>query len=352
CVEGDSEDRDWTHQFCEVSAESRATARITPDPCPLEPSRPVLTAAGASRGPGAQSGLHAAAAGIRLPGHSGLKLDPHKDQPYPLEEMAEQPKQQQMKTSFLLIKLQAPPARGLPSRSPAAPAWTAAPGGLEEGRVFPSPRTGFLAGPDLGRTQHLAAPPPCLLKGRCGTQTAAFSRPAAQDTDGGENPWAVHVRSGGTCRPSLAPAHRKLAGLQPLPRGLPSPAPVMSDWASCKLWPLLAAPQGLRGTDPQSWDALGCSMPWATQAHANDCGDRAVLLGGGVTCHVPPESCGENTGTTAWPMRAQLSRCHPPIQTSKSSPALPAALPLKTWLLPLRSATFPATRSLLFGRRV
>ncbi|XP_057361251.1 uncharacterized protein LOC118917952 isoform X8 [Manis pentadactyla] len=69
-------------------------------------------------------------------------------------------------------------------------------------------------------------------------------------------------------------------------------------------------------------------MPQTTQAHA-DCGDRAVQLGGGVTCHMPPESCGEDTGTTAQPRRARLYRCHWPIQTSKSSLAPPAALPLK-----------------------
>lgn len=291
-------------------------------------------------------------------------------------------------TSFPLIQLQAPPARGLSSLSPAAPARTAAPGSLGEERVFPHPRTGFLAGPDLGHAQHLAARPLRLLKGSRGTQPAACSRPAAQDTEGEDNPWGVDVRRGGMCRPSLAPACRKPAGLPPLPRGLPSPAPVMSDGASCELWPLLAAPQGLWGADPLSWDALGCLMPQAIQAHP-DCDDRAVLLGGGVTCHMLPENCGEDSGTMAQPRRARLYRCHPPIQTSKSSLAPPATLPLKVrkcvwlnpppggrmgwvqlcpvgphsscsgfpatfpqaWLLPLCSATVPATSSLLFGRR-
>nr|XP_036870870.1 uncharacterized protein LOC108407386 isoform X4 [Manis javanica] len=55
----------------------------------------------------------------------------------------------------------------------------------------------------------------------------------------------------------------------------------------------------------------------------------AVLLGGGVTCHMLPENCGEDTGTMAQPRRARLYRCHPPIQTSKSSLAPPATLPLK-----------------------
>ncbi|XP_073074880.1 uncharacterized protein [Manis javanica] len=292
CVEGDSEDGEWTHQrerghFVTIPSQCSVPNGSAPSVCFYE---------------------SVTCRWVQGPGQLCTQL--------------------LLAFASLGTQLQAPPARGLSSLSPAAPARTAAPGSLGEERVFPHPRTGFLAGPDLGHAQHLAARPLRLLKGSRGTQPAACSRPAAQDTEGEDNPWGVDVRRGGMCRPSLAPACRKPAGLPPLPRGLPSPAPVMSDGASCELWPLLAAPQGLWGADPLSWDALGCLMPQAIQAHP-DCDDRAVLLGGGVTCHMLPENCGEDTGTMAQPRRARLYRCHPPIQTSKSSLAPPATLPLK-----------------------
>ncbi|XP_039091557.1 uncharacterized protein LOC120234013 [Hyaena hyaena] len=254
--------------------------------------------------------------------------------------MAEQPAQQQMKTSFLFIQLQAPPAQALPSQSPAAAAWTAAPGGPEEGHIFPSPRTGFLAGQDLRHTQGLAAPPSCLLqKGDSGTQEpAAFSCSALKE-EREEKPQDLDVRRGGVCRsprhrPSPAPASRKFGRLQPLSCRLPSPAPVMSNESSnpsmgWKHWPAITVPQDLWSMDPQSWDALGCSIPQTSLAHTTDRGESAMLRRGVATCQVLPKSCEEGTSTTVRARRARLYRYCPPIQTSKSYPALPVALPLK-----------------------
>ncbi|XP_045314121.1 PH and SEC7 domain-containing protein 3 isoform X3 [Leopardus geoffroyi] len=261
--------------------------------------------------------------------------------PYPLEEMAEQPEQQQMKTSFLFIQLQAPPARAHPSQSPATAAWTAAPGGPEEGHIFPSPRTGFLAGQDLRRTQGLAAPPSRLLqKGGSGTEEpAAFSCSALKEEEREEKSQDLDVRRGGVCRtprhrPSPAPASRKFGRLQPLSCRLRSPAPVMSNESNnpsmgWEHWPVITAPQDLWSKDPSSWDALGCSMPQAILAHATDRGESAMLRRGVATCQILPKSCEEGTSTTVQARRARLYRYCPPIQTSKSYPALPAALPLK-----------------------
>lgn len=263
--------------------------------------------------------------------------------------MAEQPAQQQMKASFLFIQLQAPPARALSSQSPAAAAWTAAPGGPEEGHIFPSPRTGFLAGQDLRHTQGLAAPPSCLLqKGDSGTQEpAAFSCSALKE-EREEKPQDLDESRGGVCRsprhrPSLAPASRKFGRLQPLSCRLPSPAPVMSNESSnpsmgWKHWPAITVPRDLWSMDPQSWDALGCSIPQTSLAHTTDRGESAVLRRGVATCQVLPKSCEEGTSTTVRARRARLYRYCPPIQTSKSYPALPVALPLKVrkpmWLNP------------------
>ncbi|XP_019296138.2 PH and SEC7 domain-containing protein 3 isoform X1 [Panthera pardus] len=255
--------------------------------------------------------------------------------------MAEQPEQQQMKTSFLFIQLQAPPAQPHPSQSPATAAWTAAPGGLEEGHIFPSPRTGFLAGRDLRHTQGLAAPPSRLLqKGGSGTEEpAAFSCSALKEEEREEKSQDLDVRRGGVCRtprhrPSPAPASRKFGRLQPLSCRLRSPAPVMSNESNnpsmgWEHWPVITAPQDLWSKDPSSWDALGCSMPQVILAHATDRGESAMLRRGVATCQILPKSCEEGISTTVQARRARLYRYCPPIQTSKSYPALPAALPLK-----------------------
>ncbi|XP_049488407.1 PH and SEC7 domain-containing protein 3 isoform X2 [Panthera uncia] len=255
--------------------------------------------------------------------------------------MAEQPEQQQMKTSFLFIQLQAPLARAHPSQSPATAAWTAAPGGLEEGHIFPSPRTGFLAGRDLRHTQGLAAPPSRLLqKGGSGTEEpAAFSCSALKEEEREEKSQDLDVRRGGVCRtprhrPSPAPASRKFGRLQPLSCRLRSPAPVMSNESNnpsmgWEHWPVITAPQDLWSKDPSSWDALGCSMPQVILAHATDRGESTMLRRGVATCQILPKSCEEGISTTVQARRARLYRYCPPIQTSKSYPALPAALPLK-----------------------
>lgn len=261
-----------------------------------------------------------------------------------LEEMAEQPEQQQMRTSFLFIQLQAPPAGALPSRS------TAAPGGPEEGHIFPSPRTGLLAGRGLRRTQGLAAPPLRLLqKGGSGTEEpAAFSCSALKEEEREEKPQDLDGRRGGVCRsprhrPSLATASRKFGRLQPLSCSLPSPAPVMSDESSdssmgWEHWPAISAPQDLWSTDPWSWDALGCSVPQANLAHPTDRGESVTLKTAVATCQVLPKSYEEGTGTTGRARRARLYRYSPHIQTSQSYPAPPATLPLKVrkcvWLNP------------------
>ncbi|XP_059541207.1 PH and SEC7 domain-containing protein 3 isoform X2 [Myotis daubentonii] len=256
--------------------------------------------------------------------------------------MAEQPKQQQMKTSFLFIQLQAPPGRALPAPSPAATAWTAAPRGPEEGNILPSPRTGVLAGQDLRRTRGLAAPPSRLLQkeGRGTQPPAAFSCSARkQEKEGEEKPQDLDVRRGGLCgsprcRRSLAPASRKVGRLQPLSCRPPSPDATMSDGSSNpslgrKPWPVITAPQDPWGAEPQAWNALGNSIPQATLAHAAGRGERAELRRGTATGQVATKSCNEDTGTMVRARRAMLYRSRPPVQTSKSYPAPPTAPPLK-----------------------
>lgn len=264
--------------------------------------------------------------------------------------MAERPQQQQMKTSFLFIQLQAPPARSLPAQSPATAASTAAPGGLEEGHIFPSPRTNFLAGWDLRRTQGLAASPSSLLHGEgLGTEEpAAFSCCSLKKKEGKPKPQDLDIRRGRICRTPhcrhcLAPASGNCGCLQPLPCRLARPAPVMNDGSSSppmgwKHWPVTSAPQDLWGMDTPSRNALGCLTPQATWAHAVDRGERAVLRRGAATCQGPRQSCGEEIGTTVLATRAQLHRyCHT-LQISTSYPAPPAAPPLKVgicmWLNP------------------
>lgn len=282
--------------------------------------------------------------------------------------MAERPKQQQMKTSFLSIQLQAPPARALRALSPAATAWTAAPGGPEEGHIFPSLRTGFLASQDLRRTQGLAAPPSCLLqKEGPGTEPpAAFSCCAGKEKEGEEKPQDLDVRRGGLCRSprcrrSLAPASRKLGWLQPLSCRLPNPDVIMSDGSSnpskgWKQWPVTTAPQDIWGTDPQPWNALGYSIPQSSSTHAADRGERAVLRRGAATCQVLPKSYKEGTGTTVQARRARLYRYCPPVQTSRNCPAPPTAVPLKVrkcaWLISPDPSCFHWKREWTEGREV
>ncbi|XP_021562640.1 nascent polypeptide-associated complex subunit alpha, muscle-specific form-like [Carlito syrichta] len=256
--------------------------------------------------------------------------------------MTEPPHQQQMKTSFLFIQLQAFPARALPTQSPAAAASTAAPGGLEAGHSFPSPRTGFLAGRDLGRTQGLAAPPSSLLqKGGPGTEgPAAFtcSAPGEKKAGDGKPRERAGGRSGGCRCPHrghrLAPASGKLGRLLLPPCQLPSPAPVMSDGSSSRSmgwehWPGASAPQDLGDSQPRCSDALGCSMAQASPAHAADQQERALLSRSAATHRVSLRSCEEDTGTTVRATRARLCRYCPEVQTSKGCPAPPATLPLK-----------------------
>uniref|UniRef100_A0A8C9Q854 Uncharacterized protein n=1 Tax=Spermophilus dauricus TaxID=99837 RepID=A0A8C9Q854_SPEDA len=250
--------------------------------------------------------------------------------------MAERPQQQQMKTSFLFIQLQAPAARALPAQSPATAASTAAPGGLEEGHIFPSPRTNFLAGGDLRRTQGLAASPSSLLHGEgLGTvEPAAFSCCSLKEKEEGKpKPQDLHLRSP-HCRHCLAPASRNRACPQPLSCRLASPAPIMNDGSSSppmgwKHWPVSSAPQDLWGMDTPARNARGCSTPQATWAHTVHRGERAGLRRGAATYQGLPQSCGEEAGTTVLATRAQLHRYCPTLQISTSSPAPPAAPPLK-----------------------
>uniref|UniRef100_A0A9L0JVD7 Uncharacterized protein n=1 Tax=Equus asinus TaxID=9793 RepID=A0A9L0JVD7_EQUAS len=255
--------------------------------------------------------------------------------------MAERPEQQQMKTSFLFIQLWAPP-RALPALSPAAAAWTAAPGGLEEGHIFPSPRTGFLAGHDLRHTQGLAVPPSLLQKeGRGTVKLAAFSCSALkEETEGEEKHQDLEVRRGGVGtsprrRRSLAPASGTLGRQQPLSCRLPRPAAVMSDGSNnpstgWKHWPVMTGPQDLWSVDPQSCNALGCSVPQATLTHAADRSEEVKR--GAAIYQVLPKSCEEGTGPTVRARRARLCRYCPPVQTSTRCLAPPAALPYKAWL--------------------
>lgn len=247
-----------------------------------------------------------------------------------------------MKTSFLFIQLQASPARAPLALSPATAAWTAASGGPEEGHIFQSPRTGFLVGQDLRHTQGLAAPPSSLLqkKGRGTKQPAAFSHSSPkEEREGEEKPQDLDGRRGDVCssphyRRSLAPASRKLGRLQPPLCRLSSPDVIMSDGSSnpSRGWkhrPVVTPSQDLWGTESLFWNALGCSIPQATQANSTDRGERAVLRSSAAIWQVLPKSCKEGTGTTVQARRASLRRYGPLIQNSKSYLAPPSALPLK-----------------------
>ncbi|XP_005373665.1 PREDICTED: PH and SEC7 domain-containing protein 3 isoform X1 [Chinchilla lanigera] len=250
--------------------------------------------------------------------------------------MAQQPRQQQLKTSFLFIQLQAPPARALPAQSPAAAASKAAPGGLEEGHFFSSPGTGFLAGWDLRRTQGSAAASLSLLyEEDPGTEEPAAFPCYSPEEQGEGKSWQRNVKRGGVCGSPhwgrcLAPASRKLG----LSCGLSNLAPVMSHGSStpstgCKRWPVLSGPQDLWGMDPLSRTAPECPPPQATVASAADRSPRAVQRGGAMTFQCRPESNGGEPGTQVPATKAQLYRYCPVIQISRSYPAPPAALPLQ-----------------------
>ncbi|KFO38154.1 PH and SEC7 domain-containing protein 3 [Fukomys damarensis] len=251
--------------------------------------------------------------------------------------MAEQPRQQQLKTSFLFIQLQAPPTTpALPTQSPAAAASKAAPGGLEEGLIFPSPGTGFLAGWDLRHTQGLAAPSSSLLHEEVSRreEPAAFSCfSLKKEGEGDYRSQHRHrdVKRCGVCGTPqcghfLAPASRKLG----LACGLPNPAPVMSHGSSTpsvdwKHWPVLSGPQDLWGMSPLSTDAMGCPPPQAALTPEAVRSQKAALGGGVATFQRLPERRGEEPGTIVHVTRAQLYRHCPAIQTSRSYPAPPAA---------------------------
>ncbi|XP_012518366.1 PREDICTED: uncharacterized protein LOC105825208 [Propithecus coquereli] len=268
--------------------------------------------------------------------------------------MAGQLQQQQMKTSFLFIQLRAPPAPAVPAQSPATAACTAAaPGGLEEGHILPSPRTGFLAGWDLRRTQGLAVSPssPPREAGPGTERPAAFGCSALKAEKAGEaNPQDPRVSRGGVCgsphrRRPPAPACRKLGRPQPLPCGCPSPAPGMSNGSGdpstgWKHQPVPSAPQDPWGMDPLCRGVWGCSIPRAALDHAAEDREPAVLRTGAATCQVLPRRCEEDTGTSVRATRARLYRYCPAVQISTGCPASPAALPLK-----VRTSLNPPDRS-------
>lgn len=262
--------------------------------------------------------------------------------------MAKQPRQQQLKTSFLRIQLQAPPARALPAQSPAAAASRAVPGGLEEGHIFPSAGTGFLEGWDLEHTQGLAAPSWSLLHEE---EPAALRCSSPKEKKREEKSQHQNVKGGGAyrsphCGHCLVPASRKLG----LSCGLPKPAAVMSHGSSTpsmgwKHWPVLSAPQDLWSLDHLSRNGMGCPSPQAPLAPAADRSHRALQRGEAATFQRLPESYGEEPGTIVSATRAQLYRYCPVIQISRSCPAPPAALPLQVRTSVCLSRQTPATHS-------
>ncbi|KAL1772808.1 PH and SEC7 domain-containing protein 3 isoform X1 [Sigmodon hispidus] len=260
--------------------------------------------------------------------------------------MAEQPQQQQMKTSFLFIQLQPPPTRAtltLPAPSPATAASTAAPGGLEEGQIFSSSSSGFLACWDLRSTQDLATSPSSLLPAAesSGTQrSAVFNcyslKEKKEETEKLQN---LDVRRGGVyglshSRRCLDPASRKLDHPQQLPCRLASPTPTMNDGSShpstgWKHWPVISAHEDLWGTDPQAKNGIEFHLPQSSLFYGADRAKQAIQMRGNATQEVLPKNCEEEIGTTVRATRAQLFRYCPTIQISQSCLAPPAAVPLK-----------------------
>lgn len=266
--------------------------------------------------------------------------------------MAEQPQPQQMKTSFLFIQLQPPPTRAtqtLPAPSPATAVSTAAPGGLEEGHIFPSPRTSFFSAPwNFRCTQGLATSatlPLSLLPGEGpGTlRPAAFNcyslKEKKEETEKSQN---LHVKRSGVCgsphsRGCLVPASRKLGLPQQLPCRLASPAPILNDGNSSpsigwKHQPVISAQEDLWDMDPEARNVIEFSVPQSTLSCAADKSKRA-LQRGTVNQEVLPKNCEEEIDTTVLATRAQLFRYCPTIQISQSCLTPPAAVLLKvrTW---------------------
>lgn len=253
-----------------------------------------------------------------------------------------------MRTSFLYIQLQAPPTRAtltFPAPSPATAALTAAPGDLEEGHIFPSPRTGFLASWDLRCAQDLATSPLSLLPAESpGTQRpAVFNcyslKEKKEETEKLQN---LDVKTGGICgsphsRRCLAPASRKLGQPQQLPCRFASPAPTMNDGSSSpsmgwKRWPVISAHEDLWDMDPQARKVTELSVPQSSRSSGADRGKETATRGKRketATQEVLEKNCGEGVGTTVLATRAHLFRYCPAVQISQSCPAPPAAVPLK-----------------------
>lgn len=259
--------------------------------------------------------------------------------------MAGQPQPQQMKTSFLFIQLQPPPTRAtqtLPAPSPATAISTAAPGGLEEGHIFPSPRTSFFSAPwNLTCKQGFATSSSLLPVEGLGTQRpAAFNcyslKEKKEETEKSQN---LHVRRGGVCgsshsRRCLAPASGKLGLPQQLPCRLASPAPILNDGNSSpsigwKHWPVISAYEDLWDMDPEARNIIEFSVPQSTLSYAADRGKRAPQRRGTVNQEVLLKTCEEKLGTTVLAIRPQLFRYCPTVQISQSCLAPPAAVPLK-----------------------
>lgn len=264
--------------------------------------------------------------------------------------MAEQPQPQQMKTSFLFIQLQPPPTRAtqtLPAPFPATAVSAAAPGGLEEGHIFPSPRTSFFSAPwNLRCTQDFATSPSSLLPEEgTGTQRpAAFNCYSLKEKkEETEKSQSLHVRKSGVggsphSRRCLAPASRKLGPLQQLPCRLASPTPTRNDGNSSPSvgwthWPVTSAHEDLWDMDPEARNVSEISVPQSTLSSAADRGKRTPWRRGTANQEVLPKNCEEETGTTVLATRAQLFRYCPTVQISQSCLAPPAAVPLKvrTW---------------------
>ncbi|XP_052018799.1 PH and SEC7 domain-containing protein 3 isoform X2 [Apodemus sylvaticus] len=261
--------------------------------------------------------------------------------------MAEQPQPQQMKTSFLFIQLQPPPTRAtqtLPAPFPeTAAVSTAAPGGLEEGHFFPSPRRSFFSAPwNLRCTQDFATSPSSLQP----EEGSGIQRPAAfhcyslkEKKEETEKSQSLHVRKSGVggsahSRRCLAPAPRKLGLLQQLPCRLASPAPTRNDGNSSpsvdwKHWPVTSTHEDLWDMDPEARNVSEFSVPQSTLSNAADRGKRTPHRRGTVNQEVLPKNCEEETGTTVLATRAQLFRYCPTVQISQSCLAPPAAVPLK-----------------------
>lgn len=264
--------------------------------------------------------------------------------------MAEQPQPQQMKTSFLFIQLQLPPIQAtqtLPAPSPTTAVSTLAPGGLEEGHIFPSPRTSFFSAPWDRHSQDLATSPWSLLPEESpGTQRpAAFNcyslKEKKEETEKFQN---LHVRRGGVCgsplgRHGLAPASKNPGLPQQLPCRLASPAPTLNDGNSSpsigwKRWPVISAHEDLWDMDPEARNVIEFSVPQSTLSYASDRGKRALQGRGTANSEVLRKNCEEEIGTTVPATRAQLFRYCPIVQIGQSCLAPPAAVPLKvrSWM--------------------